>query len=99
MMQYNGVLFVIVVMGMVFEVCIVCGDGVEVVFVVWVDWFECVFVDVIVYGCVGIVSFGMVGGFVFDFVFGVFVIVNVIDGLFGCVEIDVGWSVWFVVVL
>ncbi|USB85685.1 hypothetical protein NBG98_05155, partial [Burkholderia cenocepacia] len=90
--QHNGALPVIAVTGMAFEARIARGDGVEAVFAARADRLERALADATAHGCAGIVSFGTAGGLAPDLAPGALVIANAIDGPFGRVETDAGWS-------
>lgn len=97
--QHNGALPVIAVTGMAFEARIARGDGVEAVFAARADRLERALADATAHGCAGIVSFGTAGGLAPDLAPGALVIANAIDGPFGRVETDAGWSARLVVAL
>ncbi|RXV68507.1 phosphorylase [Burkholderia stabilis] len=97
--QHNGALPVIAVTGMAFEARIARGDGVEAVFAARADRLERALADATARGCAGIVSFGTAGGLAPDLAPGALVIANAIDGPFGRVETDTGWSARLVAAL
>ncbi|WP_175767150.1 phosphorylase [Burkholderia cenocepacia] len=97
--QHDGVLPVIAVTGMAFEARIARGDGVEAVFAARADWLERALTEATSRGCAGIVSFGTAGGLAPDLAPGALVIANAIDGPFGRVETDAGWSTRLVAAL
>ncbi|WP_322087148.1 phosphorylase [Burkholderia sp. BCC1999] len=90
--RHNGALPVIAVTGMAFEARIARGNGVEAVFAARADRLERALADVTARGCAGIVSFGTAGGLSPDLAPGALVIASAIDGPFGRVETDAGWS-------
>ena len=97
--QHNGALPVIAVTGMAFEARIARGDGVEAVFAARADRLERALADATAHGCAGIVSFGTAGGLAPDLAPGALVIANAIDGPFGRVVTDAGWSARLVAAL
>ncbi|WP_321959562.1 phosphorylase [Burkholderia cenocepacia] len=97
--QHDGVLPVIAVTGMAFEARIARGDGVEAVFAARADRLERALTEATSRGCAGIVSFGTAGGLAPDLAPGALVIANAIDGPFGRVETDAGWSTRLVAAL
>ncbi|CAB3754453.1 hypothetical protein GQ57_05930 [Burkholderia sp. MSh2] len=97
--QHTGALPVIAVTGMAFEARIARGDGVEAVFAARADRLERALADATARGCAGIVSFGTAGGLAPDLAPGALVIANAIDGPFGRVETDPGWSTRLVAAL
>ncbi|MBR8207187.1 phosphorylase [Burkholderia cenocepacia] len=97
--QHNGALPVIAVTGMAFEARIARGDGVEAVFAARADRLERALTEATSRGCAGIVSFGTAGGLAPDLVPGALVIANAIDGPFGRVATDAGWSTRLVAAL
>ncbi|UOB57713.1 phosphorylase [Burkholderia pyrrocinia] len=97
--RHNGALPVIAVTGMAFEARIARGDGVEAVFAARADRLERALADATAHGCAGIVSFGTAGGLAPDLEPGALVIANAIDGPFGRVETDAGWSARLVAAL
>ncbi len=97
--QHNGALPVIAVTGMAFEARIARGDGVEAVYAARADRLERALADATARGCAGIVSFGTAGGLAPDLAPGALVIANAIDGPFGRVETDTGWSARLVAAL
>ncbi|MCU9956168.1 phosphorylase [Burkholderia diffusa] len=97
--RHNGALPVIAVTGMAFEARIARGDGVEAVFAARADRLERALADATARGCAGIVSFGTAGGLAPDLAPGALVIANAIDGPFGRVETDTGWSARLVAAL
>ncbi|WP_240462942.1 phosphorylase [Burkholderia cenocepacia] len=98
-MQHDGVLPVIAVTGMAFEARIARGEGVEAVFAARADRLERALTEATSRGCAGIVSFGTAGGLAPDLTPGALVIANAIDGPFGRVETDAGWSTRLVAAL
>nr|WP_249220607.1 phosphorylase [Burkholderia cenocepacia] len=84
---------------MAFEARIARGDGVEAVFAARADRLERALTEATSRGCAGIVSFGTAGGLAPDLVPGALVIANAIDGPFGRVETDAGWSTRLVAAL
>ncbi|WP_152855995.1 phosphorylase [Burkholderia sp. BE17] len=84
---------------MAFEARIARGDGVEAVFAARADRLERALADATARGCAGIVSFGTAGGLAPDLAPGALVIANAIDGPFGRVETDAGWSARLVAAL
>ncbi|WP_264299681.1 phosphorylase [Burkholderia sp. Z1] len=84
---------------MAFEARIARGDGVEAVFAARADRLERALADATARGCAGIVSFGTAGGLAPDLAPGALVIANAIDGPFGRVETDTGWSARLVAAL
>ncbi|MPV60338.1 hypothetical protein CFB46_19085 [Burkholderia sp. HI2761] len=99
MSRHNGALPVIAVTGMAFEARIARGDGVEAVFAARADRLERALIDATARGCAGIVSFGTAGGLAPDLAPGALVIASAIDGPFGRVETDAGWSTRLVAAL
>ncbi|KGB91738.1 phosphorylase superfamily protein [Burkholderia cepacia] len=97
--RHNGALPVIAVTGMAFEARIARGDGVEAVFAARADRLERALTDATARGCAGIVSFGTAGGLAPDLAPGALVIASAIDGPFGRVETDAGWSTRLVAAL
>ncbi|HDR9806835.1 TPA: phosphorylase [Burkholderia cenocepacia] len=97
--QHDGVLPIIAVTGMAFEARIARGDGVEAVFAARADRLERALTEATSRGCAGIVSFGTAGGLAPDLTPGALVIANAIDGPFGRVETDAGWSTRLVAAL
>ncbi|UXU89554.1 phosphorylase [Burkholderia sp. S-53] len=97
--RHNGALPVIAVTGMAFEARIARGHGVEAVFAARADRLERALADATARGCAGIVSFGTAGGLAPDLAPGALVIANAIDGPFGRVETDAGWSTRLVAAL
>ncbi|NTZ06604.1 phosphorylase [Burkholderia metallica] len=97
--RHNGALPVIAVTGMAFEARIARGDGVEAVFAARADRLERALADATARGCAGIVSFGTAGGLAPDLAPGALVIASAIDGPFGRVETDAGWSTRLVAAL
>jgi hopanoid-associated phosphorylase len=97
--QSTGSLPVIAVTGMAFEARIARGDGVEAVFAARADRLERALTEATARGCAGIVSFGTAGGLAPDLAPGALVVANAIDGPFGRVETDVGWSARLVAAL
>lgn len=97
--RHNGALPVIAVTGMAFEARIARGDGVEAVFAARADRLERALADATARGCAGIVSFGTAGGLAPDLAPGALVIATAIDGPFGRVETDAGWSTRLVAAL
>nr|WP_076606045.1 phosphorylase [Burkholderia metallica] len=97
--RHNGALPVIAVTGMAFEARIARGYGVEAVFAARADRLERALADATARGCAGIVSFGTAGGLAPDLEPGALVIANAIDGPFGRVETDTGWSARLVAAL
>lgn len=97
--QHDGVLPIIAVTGMAFEARIARGDGVEAVFAARADRLERALTEATSRGCAGIVSFGTAGGLAPDLAPGALVIANAIDGPFGRVETDAGWSTRLVAAL
>ncbi|AQQ36154.1 hypothetical protein A8E95_21685 [Burkholderia cenocepacia] len=97
--QHDGVLPVIAVTGMAFEARIARGEGVEAVFAARADRLERALTEATSRGCAGIVSFGTAGGLAPDLTPGALVIANAIDGPFGRVETDAGWSTRLVAAL
>lgn len=97
--QHDGALPVIAVTGMAFEARIARGDGVEAVFAARADRLERALTEATSRGCAGIVSFGTAGGLAPDLVPGALVIANAIDGPFGRVATDAGWSTRLVAAL
>nr|WP_249191758.1 phosphorylase [Burkholderia cenocepacia] len=84
---------------MAFEARIARGDGVEAVFAARADRLERALTEATSRGCAGIVSFGTAGGLAPDLAPGALVIANAIDGPFGRVETDAGWSTRLVAAL
>lgn len=97
--QHNGTLPVIAVTGMAFEARIARGQGVEVVFAARADRLERALAEATARGCAGIVSFGTAGGLAPDLAPGALVIADAIDGPFGRVQTDPGWSARLVAAL
>jgi len=97
--QHNGALPVIAVTGMAFEARIARGDGVEAVFAARADRLERALAEATARGCAGIVSFGTAGGLAPDLAPGALVIADAIDGPFGRVQTDTGWSARLVAAL
>lgn len=97
--QHNGALPVIAVTGMAFEARIARGHGVEAVFAARADRLERALADATARGCAGIVSFGTAGGLAPDLAPGALVIADAIDGPFGRVKTDPGWSARLVAAL
>lgn len=97
--QHNGTLPVIAVTGMAFEARIARGHGVEAVFAARADRLERALADATARGCAGIVSFGTAGGLAPDLAPGALVIADAIDGPFGRVTTDPGWSARLVAAL
>lgn len=97
--QPTGTLPVIAVTGMAFEARIARGDGVEAVFAARADRLERALTEATARGCAGIVSFGTAGGLAPDLAPGALVIASAIDGPFGRVETDTGWSARLVAAL
>ncbi|MDN7958573.1 phosphorylase [Burkholderia orbicola] len=97
--QHDGVLPIIAVTGMAFEARIARGEGVEAVFAAQADRLERALTEATSRGCAGIVSFGTAGGLAPDLAPGALVIANAIDGPFGRVETDAGWSTRLVAAL
>lgn len=83
---------VIAVTGMAFEARIARGEGVEAVFAARADRLERALTEATARGCAGIVSFGTAGGLAPDLEPGALVIADAIDGPFGRVQTDTGWS-------
>ncbi|WP_179402827.1 phosphorylase [Burkholderia guangdongensis] len=90
---------VIAVTGMAFEARIARGDGVDAVFAARADRLERALSEASARGCAGIVSFGTAGGLAPDLAPGALVIADAIDGPFGRVETDAGWSARLVAAL
>ncbi|MDN7515445.1 5'-methylthioadenosine/S-adenosylhomocysteine nucleosidase [Burkholderia aenigmatica] len=84
---------------MAFEARIARGDGVEAVFAARADRLERALTEATARGCAGIVSFGTAGGLAPDLAPGALVIASAIDGPFGRVETDTGWSARLVAAL
>jgi len=97
--QHNGTLPVIAVTGMAFEARIARGHGVEAVFAARADRLERALAEATARGCAGIVSFGTAGGLAPDLAPGALVIADAIDGPFGRVQTDPGWSARLVAAL
>ncbi|RQV14371.1 phosphorylase [Burkholderia cenocepacia] len=97
--QHKGALPVIAVTGMAFEARIARGDGVEAVFAARADRLERALAEATARGCAGIVSFGTAGGLAPDLAPGALVIADAIDGPFGRVQTDTGWSARLVAAL
>ncbi|WP_081051632.1 phosphorylase [Burkholderia diffusa] len=97
--QHNGTLPVIAVTGMAFEARIARGHGVEAVFAARADRLERALAEATARGCAGIVSFGTAGGLAPDLAPGALVIADAIDGPFGRVKTDPGWSARLVAAL
>ncbi|MGZ2746241.1 phosphorylase [Burkholderia stagnalis] len=97
--KHNGTLPVIAVTGMAFEARIARGDGVEAVFAARADRLERALTEATARGCAGIVSFGTAGGLSPDLAPGALVIADAIDGPFGRVQTDAGWSTRLVAAL
>ncbi|RQZ19130.1 phosphorylase [Burkholderia sp. Bp9031] len=97
--QHNGTLPVIAVTGMAFEARIARGRGVEAVFAARADRLERALAEATARGCAGIVSFGTAGGLAPDLAPGALVIADAIDGPFGRVQTDPGWSARLVAAL
>ena len=97
--QHNGTLPVIAVTGMAFEARIARGHGVEAVFAARADRLERALAEATARGCAGIVSFGTAGGLAADLAPGALVIADAIDGPFGRVQTDPGWSARLVAAL
>lgn len=97
--KHNGTLPVIAVTGMAFEARIARGDGVEAVFAARADRLERALTEATARGCAGIVSFGTAGGLAPDLAPGALVIADAIDGPFGRVQTDTGWSTRLVAAL
>lgn len=96
---HNGTLPVIAVTGMAFEARIARGQGVEAVFAARADRLERALAEATARGCAGIVSFGTAGGLAPDLAPGALVIADAIDGPFGRVQTDPGWSARLVAAL
>ncbi|WP_175834938.1 phosphorylase [Burkholderia anthina] len=97
--QHNGTLPVIAVTGMAFEARIARGHGVEAVFAARADRLERALAEATARGCAGIVSFGTAGGLSPDLAPGALVIADAVDGPFGRVPTDTGWSARLVAAL
>ncbi len=97
--QRNGTLPVIAVTGMAFEARIARGHGVEAVFAARADRLERALAEATARGCAGIVSFGTAGGLAPDLAPGALVIADAVDGPFGRVQTDTGWSARLVAAL
>nr|WP_175801753.1 phosphorylase [Burkholderia anthina] len=97
--QHNGTLPVIAVTGMAFEARIARGHGVEAVFAARADRLERALAEATARGCAGIVSFGTAGGLAPDLAPGALVIADAVDGPFGRVQTDTGWSARLVAAL
>nr|WP_081077674.1 phosphorylase [Burkholderia stagnalis] len=97
--KHNGTLPVIAVTGMAFEARIARGDGVEAVFAARADRLERALTEATARGCAGIISFGTAGGLAPDLAPGALVIADAIDGPFGRVQTDAGWSTRLVAAL
>ncbi|WP_175691102.1 phosphorylase [Burkholderia anthina] len=97
--QLDGTLPVIAVTGMAFEARIARGHGVEAVFAARADRLERALAEATARGCAGIVSFGTAGGLAPDLAPGALVIADAVDGPFGRVQTDTGWSARLVAAL
>ncbi|WP_269503171.1 phosphorylase [Burkholderia sp. IMCC1007] len=97
--QLNGTLPVIAVTGMAFEARIARGHGVDAVFAARADRLERALAEATARGCAGIVSFGTAGGLAPDLAPGALVIADAVDGPFGRVQTDTGWSARLVAAL
>ncbi|WP_436407191.1 phosphorylase [Burkholderia diffusa] len=84
---------------MAFEARIARGHGVEAVFAARADRLERALAEATARGCAGIVSFGTAGGLAPDLAPGALVIADAIDGPFGRVQTDPGWSARLVAAL
>ncbi|TDN62717.1 hopanoid-associated phosphorylase [Paraburkholderia sp. BL10I2N1] len=83
---------VIAVTGMAFEARIARGEGVDVVFAARADLLERALRAALVRGCSGIVSFGTAGGLAPDLEAGTLIVADAVDGPFGRVTTDAGWT-------
>ncbi|WP_420883496.1 phosphorylase [Burkholderia latens] len=84
---------------MAFEARIARGHGVDAVFAARADRLERALAEATARGCAGIVSFGTAGGLAPDLAPGALVIADAIDGPFGRVGTDAGWSARLVAAL
>jgi hopanoid-associated phosphorylase len=83
---------IIAVSGMAFEARIARGQGIEVVYAARADLLERALSDAVARGCAGIVSFGTAGGLAPGLAPGTLIVADAVDGPFGRLTTDAGWS-------